>query len=971
MIKNSLLFNICILLFLNLCTYSLFAQGVAINPDGSVAHESAMLDVKSTSKGLLLPRMTQSQRNAIATPAYGLMIYQTDNNPGFYYFDGVAWSRVGDGFGTITSIGTQNGVTGGPITNSGTIGLTGQALSLHNVNTNGFFYRNGSVISTRSIAVSGNAISIANGSGAAGNPTISLSIGTGAAQVSAGNHNHDGEYLIEYTETDPTWSGDANTTSNITRVGNVGIGQVSPSAALHLGAGKQIRFDPYAGGQCVNILASNFDMDLLRVSHANFNTKDDYGFSVRYMGTRSGVNNSLSIFADQTNTGPQIEALTVLQDGHIGISEIAPSQELHVNGGFRLTGGFFDGSNSVGANGQVLKSDGAKTYWGVDNNDNTTYSAGTGLSLTGTVFTPTFGTTAGTVSEGNHGHANMISGTGTTNYIPKFTSVNALGNSQIFDNGTNVGVGTASPSQKLHVAGNMRVAGAYYDRNNNPGTANQVLSSTATGTQWIKGQTIQTNSGTVTAGNWYRIASNSGNRADASFTLRDYISGGGHSTMRFHAGINYGYSSGISFSLLSHSVYSSATFTKARIIRNSTYDGAHLEIYCNRSGNVEYDMFDNYSSSGWTPVNWTAGGIPSGWTVHEYETNRLLVIGASDDILSLTRSGNLGIGTTTPTEKLVVNGKAISGALNNILYVDGIHYSTIQDAIDDLPASGGKVILPAGTYSLSSQIDLSNLSNITIEGVGKATVITPNSSMNLVQLFQADNIIIKNINFDCNDNSTYNMRCINMQGASNCIITECWFNDAYYAIYIKDNGSSYPCENNLISNNIITNCKYGVTTSATYAANASASINRSVRITNNCFDMNNLASSQGIDIGSYCASYIVSGNNVKNTASHGIDVTYSYGVIVNANTIMSAGANGIHFQGGGGLIITSNNIHNTTSEGIRGLQTVNIICSNNVSIGSANTNGFYMYSVTKGTAVGNTSDKASNFGSGFVSGYNQ
>jgi hypothetical protein len=52
---------------------------------------------------------------------------------------------------------------------------------------------------------------------------------------------------------------------------------------------------------------------------------------------------------------------------------------------------------------------------------------------------------------------------GTTNYIPKFTSSSAIGNSQIFDNGTNVGIGTATPSYKLDVfdaAGTSVVVGA-------------------------------------------------------------------------------------------------------------------------------------------------------------------------------------------------------------------------------------------------------------------------------------------------------------------------------------------------------------------------------------------------------------------------------------------------------------------------------------------------------------------------------
>ena len=62
-------------------------------------------------------------------------------------------------------------------------------------------------------------------------------------------------------------------------------------------------------------------------------------------------------------------------------------------------------------------------------------------------------------------------------------------NNFIFSLG-NVGIGTSTPSQKLHVVGNARVTGAYYDSNNSPGTANQVLVSTVTGTDWVDGSAI-------------------------------------------------------------------------------------------------------------------------------------------------------------------------------------------------------------------------------------------------------------------------------------------------------------------------------------------------------------------------------------------------------------------------------------------------------------------------------------------------
>ena len=71
-----------------LLTATTFAQ-VGINietPDASAA-----LDITSTTGGLLMPRMTKDDRGFIDTPATGLMIYQTDGTPGFYYFNGTSW----------------------------------------------------------------------------------------------------------------------------------------------------------------------------------------------------------------------------------------------------------------------------------------------------------------------------------------------------------------------------------------------------------------------------------------------------------------------------------------------------------------------------------------------------------------------------------------------------------------------------------------------------------------------------------------------------------------------------------------------------------------------------------------------------------------------------------------------------------------------------------------------------------------
>ena len=71
-----------------LLTATTYAQ-VGINNENPDA--SAALDITSTTGGLLVPRMTETQRDAITSAATGLMIYQIDGTAGFYYYNGSSW----------------------------------------------------------------------------------------------------------------------------------------------------------------------------------------------------------------------------------------------------------------------------------------------------------------------------------------------------------------------------------------------------------------------------------------------------------------------------------------------------------------------------------------------------------------------------------------------------------------------------------------------------------------------------------------------------------------------------------------------------------------------------------------------------------------------------------------------------------------------------------------------------------------
>src|ERR1051326_366208 len=99
--------KLCVLFFVAvLLQFSIArAQSVGINDDGSSPHTSAMLDVKSLSKGLLIPRVALSATNTagpVTTPATSLLVYNTATagsggtavSPGFYFWNSTSWEKI-------------------------------------------------------------------------------------------------------------------------------------------------------------------------------------------------------------------------------------------------------------------------------------------------------------------------------------------------------------------------------------------------------------------------------------------------------------------------------------------------------------------------------------------------------------------------------------------------------------------------------------------------------------------------------------------------------------------------------------------------------------------------------------------------------------------------------------------------------------------------------------------------------------
>ena len=110
-------------------------------------HVSAQLDVSSTTKGFLPPRMTSAQKDGISSPVVGLLIYQTDGIAGLYYYTGASWVKLitpSDNTTNVTgTVAIANGGTGsttaaGARTNLGATTVGSNLFTLANPSTIAF-----------------------------------------------------------------------------------------------------------------------------------------------------------------------------------------------------------------------------------------------------------------------------------------------------------------------------------------------------------------------------------------------------------------------------------------------------------------------------------------------------------------------------------------------------------------------------------------------------------------------------------------------------------------------------------------------------------------------------------------------------------------------------------------------------------------------------------------------------------------
>ena len=268
----------------------LSAQTVGIGT--TTPNASAQLDIVSTNKGLLIPRMTAAQRAAIASPAIGLMVYETTTNS-LWLYNGTVWVQQSSGGVSPWAVSGNNIYN----TNSSNVGI-GTSTPSSKFSVAGNLLVTGGDISindpygTLFFQVS----STARASIAMGGLNDDLSIGTLA-------FNNLGKMYFK--------------TQSVNRMtiepnGDVGVGFTSPSYKLDVNGNTRT---------VGNFIAEDGYIQIK-------NTTDSKLWNMQYS---SGTGRLLFLESG-------VERVILQNGGNVGIGETFPAEKLHVNGNTMIDG---------------------------------------------------------------------------------------------------------------------------------------------------------------------------------------------------------------------------------------------------------------------------------------------------------------------------------------------------------------------------------------------------------------------------------------------------------------------------------------------------------------------------------------------------------------------------------------------------------------------------------------------------------
>tara|TARA_B100000963_G_scaffold192627_1_gene167727 strand:+ start:4963 stop:14616 length:9654 start_codon:yes stop_codon:yes gene_type:complete len=237
----------------------------------------------------------------------------------------------------------------------------------------------------------------------------------------------------------------------ITQVGDVGIGTTDPDYRLDIGGNtastsNTIRMVQGDGGTAIRVGAGGLsnDVTLLRVDgggngSSGISDSGAFGFSLKYMGSRSANQNGLSIFSDNQALS-QVEAVTILQDGNVGIGVSDPDAKLEV----------FKAGGSLLKIGTDATNFGSSIGYNVNPSSNTVFTLGHAGSALNRMF-HIDGTTS--LRAGGHVLLEIEADTNQTEDMFRATSSGGTaGDIFIIKPSGEVGIGTTDPDTSLHLA---------------------------------------------------------------------------------------------------------------------------------------------------------------------------------------------------------------------------------------------------------------------------------------------------------------------------------------------------------------------------------------------------------------------------------------------------------------------------------------------------------------------------------------